>query len=141
MPEVIESEWEVRQREIEAFKMPDVRAGRIVRWFKEGDRNCQGYIGHVLSVGQKAVKLRILNPDTPWETNCHHIDDPELKYRKALAKNSGAWDFTPEDKERDEAFLALEKLVEQKERMNSERVAALNKRLESLEKELGVKKG
>ncbi len=139
MTEVSDREYEVRQTEIQAFRMPEVRPGRIVKWFREGDRSIEGYIGYVKSVGQRAVKIRVVNDDTPWEMNCHHIDDPELKYRPALAKNSGAWDFTPYDKEQEEKLAALEKMLESKERMNQERIAALTKRLESLEKDLGVK--
>jgi hypothetical protein len=136
---VLESEHEKRQQEIQNFRPPQVRPGRIVRWFKEGDRSIEGYIAYVKSVGQRAVKMRILNDDTPWDTNCHHIDDPELKYRPALAKNSGGWDFTPYDKEQEEKLAALEKMIESKERMHSERLAAVAKRLETLEKDLGVK--
>lgn len=137
---LLESEWEARQREIQSFVPPTVRPGRIVRWFKEGERSIEGYIGYVVSVAQRAIRLRVLNDDTPWGiTGVHHIDDPELKYRPALAKNSGGWDFTPYDKEQEEKIAALEKMIDSKERFASERVAALTKRLDKLEADLGVK--
>jgi hypothetical protein len=135
------SEQERLQKEIQEFRPPLVKAGRIVKFFRNADRSIEGYTGIVFKVGERAIGIQVLNADYAAIIHAvHHIDDPEFKVRKGL-RNSGAWDFTPEDKEYDEKLLALEKLIEQKEHMNSERIAALNKRLDSLESELGVKKG
>jgi hypothetical protein len=135
------SEQEQLQKAIQEFRPPQVKPGRIVRYFRDADRSIEGYVGIVFKTGERAVGIQILNADySAIIHSVHHIDDPEFKVRKGL-RNMGAWDFTAEDKEYDEKLLALEKLMDQKDHMNAERIAALNKRLDSLESELGVKKG
>jgi hypothetical protein len=135
------SEQERLQKEIQEFRPPLVESGRFVKFFRNAERTSDGYTGLVFKVGERAIGIQVLNADYAAIIHAvHHIDDPEFKMRKGL-RNSGAWDFMPEDKAVREKLLALEKLIEQKDHMNSERIAALNKRLDSLESELGVKKG
>jgi len=131
---------ELAQLERQRFVPPPVKNGSFVKWFRDGDPSSEGYIAYVKKVGERGIRVKVINDDAPWDLNSvHHITDPELKHRKALGRNYGAWDYLPQDKDNAERFAALEKTIETKERMNSERVSALTKRLEKLESDLGVK--
>lgn len=124
---------ELARLERARFVPPPVKNGSFVKWFRDGDPSSDGYIAYVKKVGERGLRVKVINDDAPWDLNSvHHITDPELKHRKALGRNYGAWDYLPQDKENAERFAALEKTIALKEQMLNERIAALQRRIEAL---------
>lgn len=132
------NEQERAQMEMQAFTPPKVRVGSIVKWFRDADPGSAGYVAILNQVGDRCNGIQILNLDCPWLLkSVHHIDDPTLKYRPGTRIN-GAWDYLPEHKELSARIDALEARLSQGGKLDSERVAAMVKKI--ISEELGETK-
>ena len=124
------------------YKRPPIQAGAFIQWFREGDTSALGYRALVLDAGDRALKIQVFNLDVSGviQTSVRHIHDPEIKRRKNLARNHGLWDYTPEHKQLDQLMKAFADAEVKFSQANviAEKLAALSRRVEKLESELGV---
>jgi hypothetical protein len=94
----------IKQDEIEAFTMPKPCLGQSVTWFHSGTRTGLGEIAWVLKAGHRNIVLQRAS-GLAVET-VRHVADPKLQL-SVEQRESGAWDFTDQDKK----SLANEKLL------------------------------
>src|SRR5688572_8889207 len=107
MSNVATIEEEVRQlkrAEIDAFEMPRPCMGQCVAWYPSGTR-LNSEIAFITRVSKKNVELQ--RASGTYMTAVRHIDDPKLQLNEDQ-RESGAWDFTEQDKKQ----LVNEKRIE-----------------------------
>jgi hypothetical protein len=97
--------------EMQAFKMPPVREGMMVAYYKGVNReaNHQTAVVTRIAQGGRSVILRFFgNPQA--SDPVRHVDDPKLRFSEDAARN-GSWDYTQEFQDQQARFTALEERV------------------------------
>lgn len=106
------------------FRMPPPRIGQIVSWYPHAvtsgrPHNAIVYTTNSNTVGLMSLELGKLGMDLG---EVHHAGDPFLLTNDYVRRNFGGWDFTPNDKH-----------LERQAKLQAERMAAIERRLASLE--------
>lgn len=122
----------VLEREPEVYRMPQPRVHQVVTWYQHGQTNDPPKPALVLSIVGNCVYLMNLSPGRLGEElgTVQHVSDPSLKGNEFVRKQRGGWDFTEHDKG-----------LDRERKLQSERIAAVERRLEKLVADLGGEKG
>lgn len=105
------------------YKAPEAEVGDPVLWYTDANTTQRPSVGFVIQVDGNAVDIITLDENLPRRRfEVHHLTDPVLKVNHEIRRNGG-WKLNP--KFAGAATTAAE-------------MAALRKRLEHIEKELGI---
>ena len=105
-------EQEVRaltDAEIANFTMTKPNVGQSVMWYPSGNKSRNGEMAFVLEAKHRTILIQRAS-GVCMET-VRHVDDPKLKLSEDH-RESGAWDFTDDDKQKVEHAKRLTKLEE-----------------------------
>lgn len=104
------------------FRMPRPDTGSAVKIFPNGRSDERPHFAFVAKVQDRSIDVK--DPFNMARGGVRHVSDPMLQRSEELRKQYGAWDFTDEAKS---------------VRENADRLAALEKRIKSLEELLDKK--
>lgn len=125
--EAVEAKPEETRREIDEPKpyvMPQPRVGKLVAWYPQAVTSGRPHNAIVVAVHSNTVHLMSLEMGQIGFDlqEVRHVDDPLLKSNEWVRRQYGGWDYSPEEKH-----------LETQNKLLAVRLAAIEKRLTSLE--------
>lgn len=106
--ERLHAEMERKQKEQDAFIMPEAGDGEPVKFYVHGVRG-RYELAFIQKRNAKGMELRLANglvrPNVP------HVDDPRLKYSNEMRSEWGAWELTDWKQKLEARITALEELI------------------------------